>query len=183
VAQSLNNLALLYAAQGSDVDAEPLYLRAIAIDVKALGTEHPDLAAHLENYAVLLRKMNRHREAENIEVLAKGILARHAQDRPLASVRGRVRVAPSVQADKIIHYVQPMFPPLAKQARITGVVRLEAIIAKDGTVKDLAVLDGHPLLAQAALQVVQEWRYQPTLVDGKPVEVMTEVIVAFLPRD
>ena len=84
-----------------------------------------------------------------------------------------------VVAAKLLRKPEPVYPPLAKMARIQGVVRLEAIIAKGGTVKDLKVLSGHPLLVKAALDAVQRWRYQPTLLNGEPVEVLTTIDVFF----
>ena len=91
----------------------------------------------------------------------------------------RIRVGGQVQTAKLINKVQPVYPPLAKQARIQGTVRLQAIIAKDGSVVELQVLSGHPLLQQAALDAVRQWRYQPTLLNGEPVEVVTTIDVIF----
>ena len=79
----------------------------------------------------------------------------------------------------LIYGPKPDFPQLAKMARIQGAVRLEALIAKDGTIKGLKVISGHPLLVKAALQAVHIWRYQPTLLNGQPVEVETEIDVNF----
>jgi protein TonB len=70
-------------------------------------------------------------------------------------------------------------PPLAKQARIQGVVKLSAIIAKDGTIQHLEVISGHPLLIPSALEAVKQWVYQPTLLNGEPVEVVTQIDVNF----
>ena len=75
--------------------------------------------------------------------------------------------------------VQPAYPPLAKQARIQGVVILEAIIGKDGAVTEVKVISGHPLLQQAAIDAVSQWKYKPTLLNGEPVEVVTTVTVNF----
>ncbi len=80
LATSLNNLALLYKAQGRYAEAEPLYQRALAIDEKALGPEHPDVATSLENYADLLRKTGRVSEATKMEARAKAIGAKQASD-------------------------------------------------------------------------------------------------------
>jgi periplasmic protein TonB len=91
----------------------------------------------------------------------------------------RVRVGGAVQAAKLVNRVQPMYPPLARQTRISGTVRLHAIIGKDGTVQQLSVESGHPLLVQAALDAVKQWRYQPTLLNGEPVDVDTEIDVIF----
>ena len=73
----------------------------------------------------------------------------------------------------------PVYPPLARQARISGTVRLEAVIAFNGAVQSLRVASGHPLLAQAALDAVRQWVYQPTLLNGEPVEVLTQIDVNF----
>ena len=75
--------------------------------------------------------------------------------------------------------VQPLYPALAKQARIQGTVRLQAVIAKNGSVEELQVISGHPLLVQAALDAVKQWRYRPTLLNGEPVEVVTTIDVVF----
>jgi protein TonB len=75
--------------------------------------------------------------------------------------------------------VQPQYPPLARQARVSGTVKLHAIIAKDGTVQELQVISGHPLLIQAALDAVRQWRYRPTLLNSEPVEVDTTIDVIF----
>jgi len=91
----------------------------------------------------------------------------------------RTRVGGAVQAAKLINRVQPMYPPLARQTRISGTVKLHAIIGKNGVVEQLQVVSGHPLLVQSALDAVKQWRYQPTLLNGEPVEVDTEIDVIF----
>jgi periplasmic protein TonB len=93
--------------------------------------------------------------------------------------KGPVRVGGNVQAARIVNRVQPVYPPLARQTRISGTVRLHAIISKDGTIQQLEVMSGHPLLQQAALDAVRQWRYQPTLLNGEPVEVDTTIDVIF----
>lgn len=91
----------------------------------------------------------------------------------------RIRQGGNVQAAKLINRVTPNYPPLARQTRIAGTVRLHAIIGKDGTVQQLTLESGHPLLVQAALDAVRQWRYQPTLLNGVPVEVDTTIDVIF----
>ncbi len=91
----------------------------------------------------------------------------------------RIRVGGNVTAARIINRVQPVYPALARQTRISGTVRLHAIIGKDGTIQQLEVLSGHPLLQQNALEAVRQWRYQPTLLNGEPVEVDTTIDVIF----
>jgi protein TonB len=92
---------------------------------------------------------------------------------------GPVKVGGNVQAARILNRVQPQYPPLARQTRISGTVRLHAIISKDGSIQQLEVISGHPLLQQAALDAVRQWRYQPTLLNGEPVEVDTTIDVIF----
>ncbi len=98
---------------------------------------------------------------------------------PKPKLAGPLKVGGNVQAARIINRIQPIYPPLARQTRISGTVRLHAIIGKDGTIQQLEVLSGHPLLQQAALDAVRQWRYQPTLLNGEPVEVDTTIDVIF----
>lgn len=101
-----------------------------------------------------------------------------APPRP-ATERVSLRVSSGVQAAKILQQVMPVYPPLARQARISGTVRLEAVISRNGMVESLVVTSGHPLLAQAALEAVRQWIYRPTLLNGDPVEVLTQIEVHF----
>jgi protein TonB len=91
----------------------------------------------------------------------------------------RIRPGGLVQAAKLTYGPAPPYPPLARQARISGVVVLQAVIATDGTIMDLRATSGHPLLVPAALDAVKRWRYKPTLLNGDPVEVLTEITVNF----
>ena len=91
----------------------------------------------------------------------------------------RVRVSQGVSVGRLINKVEPVYPPLARNARVQGQVVLTAIISKDGTIQDLRVLSGHPLLVQAALDAVRQWRYKPFLLSGEPVEVETTVTINF----
>lgn len=91
----------------------------------------------------------------------------------------RIRVGTNVAQANLSSSVAPAYPPLAKEARIQGVVRLTEIIGKDGSVQSLQVISGHPLLVPAALEAVKQWMYRPTLLNGQPVEVITQVDVTF----
>jgi protein TonB len=91
----------------------------------------------------------------------------------------RIRQGGQVVAAKAIYQPAPDYPPLARMARIQGTVRLQAVISTDGRVQNLQFLSGHPLLIGAALEAVSRWRYQPTLLNGEPVEVLTEIDVTF----
>jgi protein TonB len=91
----------------------------------------------------------------------------------------RIRVGGNVQAANLIRKVTPQYPPLARQARVSGTVRFTAIIGKDGTIQNLQLVSGHPLLVPAATEAVKQWLYRPTLLNGEPVEVVTTIDVNF----
>jgi protein TonB len=91
----------------------------------------------------------------------------------------RIRVGGNVQAAKLVRQPKPMYPPLAKQARIQGTVKFTAVIGKDGTIQNLQLVSGHPLLVQSAQEAVKQWVYQPTLLNGEAVEVITQIDVNF----
>jgi TonB family protein len=95
------------------------------------------------------------------------------------STPGRIRVGGNVAAVNLINKVQPVYPPLAKQARVQGTVSFTAVIGKDGSIQDLQLISGHPLLVQAAQDAVKQWIYKPTLLNGNPVEVTTQIDVNF----
>ena len=98
---------------------------------------------------------------------------------PKVATPQRVRVSQGVSAGLLVHQVKPNYPPLARQARIQGAVVLQAVIAKDGTIQNLHVVSGHPMLAPSALDAVRQWRYKPYFLNGEPVEVETQIIVNF----
>lgn len=91
----------------------------------------------------------------------------------------RVRVSQGVVNGLLINRVEPAYPPLAQQARVQGVVVLTAVIGKDGSVQQLQVVSGHPLLAPAAIAAVRQWRYKPYILNGEPLEVETTITVTF----
>jgi protein TonB len=90
-----------------------------------------------------------------------------------------IAVASDVQAAKLIRKVIPVYPRLAIIARISGTVRLRGIIGKDGLIQQLQVIDGSPMLVQAALDAVRQWVYRPTMLNSKPVEVIAPIDVIF----
>ena len=98
---------------------------------------------------------------------------------PKPAAPQRIRVGGNVQKALQLFTPSPVYPPLAKQARIQGVVKLNAIISKEGTIEQLTVVSGHPLLIPSALEAVKKWRYKPTLLNGEPVEVITQIDVNF----
>lgn len=90
-----------------------------------------------------------------------------------------VRVGGGVQSAKLVFGPKPAYPPLAKATRTQGMVRMQAIIGRDGAIRNLQVLSGPPLLIPVAIEAVRQWRYQPTLLNSEPVEVITEIDVNF----
>ncbi len=90
-----------------------------------------------------------------------------------------VRVGGNVAAANLIKRVQPQYPPLAKSGSRAGTVEFTAVISKDGRIQDLKLVRGHPLLVNAAKEAVLQWRYKPTLLNGQPVQVITDIIVNF----
>jgi protein TonB len=91
----------------------------------------------------------------------------------------RPRVSSGVAAGMLVQQVKPRYPALAVQAHVQGTVVLQAVIGKDGTVRDLHLVSGHPMLAGAAIEAVKQWRYRPYLLNNEPVEVDTQINVNF----
>jgi protein TonB len=98
---------------------------------------------------------------------------------PKIATPQRVRVSSGVVSGLLLRKVQPNYPPLARQARIQGVVVLQAQISKEGAIENLQLISGHPMLAPAAIEAVKQWKYKPYLLNGEPVEVETQVQVNF----
>ena len=98
---------------------------------------------------------------------------------PKVATPTRVRVSLGVSQGLLIKRVQPNYPPLARQARIQGTVLLQAEISKDGTIENLRLISGHPMLAPSAIEAVKQWRYKPYMLNGEPVAVETQVQVNF----
>jgi len=93
--------------------------------------------------------------------------------------RQPIKAGGNMQAANLVKRVAPAYPALAKAARIQGMVRFTALIAKDGTVQNLRLISGPPMLIQAATEAVKQWVYQPALLNGEPVDVTTQIEVNF----
>jgi protein TonB len=91
----------------------------------------------------------------------------------------RVKVSGGVTAGMALVKVAPVYPVLARQARISGTVVLQAVIGKNGRIEHLHAVKGHPLLIQSAIDAVSKWRYRPYILNGQPVEVETQITVNF----
>jgi len=96
---------------------------------------------------------------------------------------GAVRVGGNIRRPEIIKLVKPEYPPQAISARIEGVVVLEATVTEQGDVADVKVISGPPMLIPAAIKAVEEWKYEPTLINGRPVSVILTANVNFSLRN
>ena len=142
-----------------------------------------DLATFME----AVRQLDEHLTASASMMTPNGITVRISApytDRPAAASAaptfpGYIPVGGQVQNYKLISHVDPVYPVIAKSARIQGTVELAALIGPNGHMKELKVISGHPLLRQAALDAVKEWVYSPTLLNGNPVSVSTTVDIIF----
>lgn len=145
------------------------------------GPEQRDYAEYLLNRAQSI-------DASNLEWSSALTRLRAARENPPAqsppSGVQRIRVGAAVQQSNLLHQVDPVYPPLARQARIQGVVRFNVVIARDGHIGNITLINGHPLLVPSAQEAVKQWVYRPTLLNGDPVEVATVVDINFmLPRE
>jgi len=91
----------------------------------------------------------------------------------------RLVVSQGVSLGMLQSQVEPVYPIMARRARVQGRVTLRAVISAQGTIESLQVIDGHPMLVSAALDAVKQWRYKPYMLSGQPVEVETTVFVNF----
>src|SRR5579864_2132253 len=115
--------------------------------------------------------------ASGVLALGQGQATSTAQQAATATPPERIRLGGNIAVANLIHKVDPVYPPIAKTARVQGTVVLHAIIGKDGVVKEVELVSGPPLLTRAAMDAVRQWSYKPTLLNGKPVEVDTTVTV------
>src|SRR5688572_6266320 len=96
--------------------------------------------------------------------------------------KGPVRVGGKISAPQVVHRVNPDYPAVAQQARVGGDVVLEAVVGPDGRVQSVRVVKSHPLLEQAAVNAVKQWRYEPLRLNGEPTPFVLSVTVAFTVR-
>jgi len=110
----------------------------------------------------------------------KGVLAGGQALQAMSSaLPRRIAVGGNVQAARLINRVQPAYPEEASKEKISGTVKLHVVVGRDGKIQQIQVVSGHPLLVQAAIDAVNQWQYQPTLLNGQPVEVDTNIDVIF----
>jgi len=93
--------------------------------------------------------------------------------------RKRVRIGGAIVAPKLVHRVAPEYPPLAALTRVQGTIILEAMVGEDGRVQTVTLLRGQPILQEAAIEAVKQWRYQPLLLNGEPTPFVLTVTLLF----
>lgn len=98
---------------------------------------------------------------------------------PAAAAPKLLRVGGQVEAARVISAPPPTYPVLAKEARVGGVVTLDAVIGADGHIENLKLISGPPLLVEAAMNAVKQWTYRPTILNGQPFKVETQILVNF----
>lgn len=98
---------------------------------------------------------------------------------PKVATPQKLRVSQGVAEGNLLRKIEPQYPQMAKVAHIQGDVILAATISKSGTIENLHQVSGHPILVQAAMEAVKQWRYKPYLLNGEPVEVETTIKVSF----
>lgn len=91
-----------------------------------------------------------------------------------------LRIGGNVKPPRLLHRVEPVYPPVARQARIAGKITIDAIVGQDGRVRETRVVSGAPLLSEAAVEAVRQWRYEPQLLNGVPVDFELLVTVTFV---
>ena len=106
--------------------------------------------------------------------------ANHSSTAPKAEeIPKRLVVSQGVSLGMLQNQIEPVYPMIARRARVQGRVTLRAVISAQGTIESLQVIDGHPMLVSAALDAVKQWHYKPYMLSGQPVEVETTVFVNF----
>ncbi len=121
---------------------------------------------------------------ELADLFAKGPAVQPPPKRETVTTVPRVQPARVIRTShldeaQLIRKVAPVYPPLARATRTSGQVRLLAVVGTDGSIRSLQVLSGHPLLVQAALAAVSQWRYKPPYLNGQPVEIVAPIDVNF----
>lgn len=94
-----------------------------------------------------------------------------------------VKIPARIREARLVHQVKPVYPPEAKAAGIEGEVVLDASIDKKGSIRKLCLLEGSPALVGSAVEAVWQWKYEPLLLDGSPVEISTRITVKYKLKD
>jgi len=168
---SLEKAEALKARLLASSDAELLSLAGRMMATSMPGEDTKKLGLQLMERAILLDPQNTQWQ-QNLEAV---------KNPPVSNAPpGAVRIGGAVAEANLIEKVEPVYPPLAKSARVSGTVEFTAIIGEDGTIQNLQLVRGHPLLVNAAKEAVLQWKYRPVLLNGQPVAVVTSVVVNFV---
>jgi TonB family protein len=168
---SLEKAEALKARLLASSDAELLSLAGRMMATSMPGEETRKLGMQLMERATLLDPQNP-KWQQNLEAV---------KNPPVSNAPpGAVRIGGAVAEANLIEKVEPVYPPLAKSARVSGTVEFTAVINEDGVVQNLQLIRGHPLLVNAAKEAVLQWKYRPTVLNGQPVAVVTSVVVNFV---
>jgi periplasmic protein TonB len=111
--------------------------------------------------------------------LLQSLLGRAGAVPPVHATTTKPRPPSVIMEGHLVRRVQPEYPSIARIAGIQGAVVIQAMISKDGTIENLRVLSGHPILIRAAKDAVKQWRYRPYFLNGEPIEVETQITVNF----
>jgi TonB family protein len=141
---------------------------------RELGPNQPELRGPMP----LIREFQEFQRAEAPSM--SGQVRSDPEGQRPSSTPSAIRVGGAVQAAKLVEKPEAVYPPMAMQARIQGTVRFNVIIGADGRLENATLISGHPLLVPAAIEAVRTYRYQPTLLNGTPVQVITQVEVPFV---
>ncbi len=170
----------LLLAQAAEILLASAGQRRSASDSKSLAAQEAEARVkEAEKYlrrALLLDPENE--AAKKVMALYESRMKQETA--PQGAAPGRIRVAPRIQQAMLVFRQHPVYPEEARKARIEGTVRFRVVIGGDGTVKTATLLSGHPALVQAAQAALLQYRYRPTLLNGEPAEVDTEVEVPFV---
>jgi len=184
VAQKFTDVEVLWFTKACDSRADeneyPLLIaRQEPEPISAVQLHHDNLSQTLRFFVYVDGGF---RFAGNLQPpgsLNSGAAETPAPDAKLDSPRIRIKVGGSVQKARLIKQVPPTYPEEARRQYIQGDVLLRALITREGTVQDLRVIKGRCMLAEAAIKAVRQWRYAPTLLEGKPLEIETTIAVSF----
>jgi periplasmic protein TonB len=110
---------------------------------------------------------------------ALGGLPQSTAPPPKLAAPQKLRISSGVAEGNLVNKVEPQYPQMAKIAHVQGDVVLQALISKNGAIENLRAVSGHPILINAAMDAVKQWKYKPYLLNGEPVEVETTITVRF----
>ena len=170
------------AAASAGVQGQVIVDRTIGPDGGATGARVVSGPAQLHEAALSVARQSRLDSGATAPRSALLAINFVLADEPSAPPK-RIRVGGEVQAKKVIHKVNPPYPPVAKEAHIEGKVELQIVISREGSVKEVKVLSGEAVLAEAAEEAVKQWLFTTTLLNGEPIEVVAQVDFNFTLKD